>query len=272
MKTGRELIAEVDACNLMAGSGAAWWLGQHSFIVKLGSSTLYLDPFLSAHPRRNTPPLLRPDELANAAMILGTHDHSDHIDRPVWPDIAAAAPEAPFLVPEFSRLELAEALQIPPDRFIGMNDGTDVEIDGIRIAGVAAAHEFLDRDEETGNYPFLGYVIEGHGLTIYHAGDTCVYEGMHAKLRQWHFDLAMLPINGRDAQRLSRGCIGCMTFQEAADLAGAVQPGLTVPAHFDMFDGNTEDPEQFTDYVAVKYPGLATWLPNHGECRFFGAT
>ncbi|MER2105044.1 MAG: hypothetical protein ABS999_24480, partial [Pseudomonas atacamensis] len=47
---------------------------------------------------------------------------------------------------------------------------------------IAAAHEFLDRDEGTGLYPCLQYIIEGNGVRIYHAGDTLRYEGMLPKL------------------------------------------------------------------------------------------
>jgi hypothetical protein len=32
-----------------------------------------------------------------------------------------------------------------------------------------------------------------------------------------------------------------------------------------MFDGNTEDPLLFTDYMTVKYPGLKTLVPRYGE-------
>jgi L-ascorbate metabolism protein UlaG (beta-lactamase superfamily) len=80
-----------------------------------------------------------------------------------------------------------------------------------------------------------------------------------------------LPINGRDAARLASGCIGNMTYQEAADLSGALQPGLTIPAHYEMFTGNSADPQAFLDYMRVKYPALETALPMHGERFIIGA-
>ena len=46
-----------------------------------------------------------------------------------------------------------------------------------------------------------------------------------------------------------------MTFQEAADLAGELRPGLVIPGHWDMFADNPGDPDAFTDYLAVKYGG-----------------
>ena len=88
---------------------------------------------------------------------------------------------------------------------------------------------------------------------------------MHSSLKRWKYDLAFLPINGRDAVRLKRGCIGNMTYQEAADLAGAIEPKLTVPGHFEMFEGNSVNPQPSIDYMAVKYPDQRCMIPRHGE-------
>ncbi len=81
----------------------------------------------------------------------------------------------------------------------------------------------------------------------------------------------MLPINGRDAKRLSSGCIGNMTYQEAADLAGALGPRLTIPAHYDMFAENSEDPALFDNYMRVKYPALKVCVCEHGSKVYVGS-
>jgi L-ascorbate metabolism protein UlaG (beta-lactamase superfamily) len=109
------------------------------------------------------------------------------------------------------------------------------------------------------------YVIESNGCVLLHAGDTCVYEGLLTKLRRWRFDAVMLPINGRDARRFRANCLGNMTFQEAADLAGELSPALTIPAHYDMFAFNAADVNEFTDYMTVKYPHLPTRVLRYGE-------
>jgi L-ascorbate metabolism protein UlaG (beta-lactamase superfamily) len=84
-------------------------------------------------------------------------------------------------------------------------------------------------------------------------------------LRAWKLDLAFLPINGRDARRLKANCIGNMTYQEAADLAGALKPRVVVPAHYDMFEFNSANPDDFVEYVHVKYPRQRLVAPRHGE-------
>ncbi|MDX9981542.1 MAG: MBL fold metallo-hydrolase [Lentisphaeria bacterium] len=265
MSTGQTLIAEIDAFSAPSGTVAFWWLGQHSFIAKFGGRVVYFDPYLNPSPKRNTPSLLRPEEVTGADLVLGTHDHSDHIDRPSLPALLAASPQATLVVPDLVREKLVGDLALDKRRIAGLDAGQTVEIAGLRVSAVAAAHEFLDRDPVTGRHPYLGYIVQGHGVTVYHAGDTCIYEGMRAALARFPIDLAFLPINGRDAARYARHCIGNMTYQEAADLAGNIRPRLVVHTHFDMFNGNTENPELFRAYLNVKYPHLATMIPRHGE-------
>ncbi len=264
MLTGQELIADIDRCEISHGRCALWWLGQHSFIIKLGKKIIYIDLFLTPLASRQVPSMLRADEIHHADFFLGTHDHTDHIDRAIWPALAGASREAKFIVPELLREQLAGDLNIPLDRFIGLDDGSSFSSDDLTITGIASAHEFLDRDPVSGHYPYLGYVIEGNGCKIYHSGDCCIYEGLQSKLKKWRFDVAILPINGRDARRLAGNCIGNMVYQEAADLAGAIEPRLTIPAHFDMFAANQEDPNLFTEYMKVKYPHLRTEICRYG--------
>lgn len=263
--SGPDLIRDIDACVVGDGQLALWWLGQHSFVAKVGRTVIYMDPFLTDLDGRQIPPMLAPEIIQHADIICGSHDHADHIDRPIWPALAAASPQAKFIVPELLREGLALELPVPVDRLVGLDDGTSTEVCGIKISAVAASHEFLDQDPVSGRYPYLGFIFEANGVTWYHAGDTVWYEGLQAKLRQWKFDLMLLPINGRDAKRFSTGIIGNMTYQEAADLSGPLTPGLVIPTHYEMFAGNPGDPAAFQEYIAVKYPGNKTHRCRHGE-------
>jgi len=285
---GDALVADIDAATVQGGEFALWWLGQHSFIIKAGSAIVYIDPFLTPMPERLCPPLLTPEQLKHATLVCGTHDHLDHIDRGVWPAIAAAGPEIRFVVPQcVLDRGLAEDLSIPNERFIGLDDGRHITVDSphhsalraphsalpIRISAVAASHEFLDREPVTGRYPYLGFIFEINGVTLYHAGDTVWYEGLQTKLRKWNFDAMLVPINGRDANRLRQSIFGNMTYQEAADLCGPLLSGclggsgggVVIPAHYDMFAGNPGDVAGFLDYMAVKYPAVHAMRCRYGE-------
>src|SRR5437763_1850557 len=93
-RSGRELIAEIQGTETAPGAGAFWWLGQHSFVVKLGGTTIYIDPYLEPNPARQTPPLFVPEEVTNADLVLCTHDHGDHIDPYALEGIVRASPGA----------------------------------------------------------------------------------------------------------------------------------------------------------------------------------
>lgn len=260
MLTGRELFAAVEACS---EEGAFWWLGQHSFIVKLGETVLLIDPFLMERGDRNVPPLFKPEDAASIVdLVLCTHDHTDHIDPAAIPGLAAET-DARFVAPAAHR-ERMRSLDVPPDRLFVLDDGEVADLAEVRIHAIKASHEFFDQTDE-GHFPFLGYVIEGGGRIVYHAGDTVWWEGLQSRLRRWDIDVAFVPINGRDARRYAKDIFGNMTYQEAADLVGGLQVKLVVPAHFDMFDKNAEDPGLFVDYVKVKYPDQAVWVGAYTE-------
>lgn len=255
MLQGPSLFQDVQTCDDPA---AFWWLGQHSFIVKLGAVCLLIDPFLTAMEDRNVPPLFAPADAAGTVdLVVCTHDHLDHIDPAAIPGLAAHT-DARFVAPR-AHAERMRSLDVPDDRLTLLNDEESVALDELTIHAVKAAHETFDQTDD-GLFPFLGYVIEGAGKTLYHAGDTVWWEGLQARLAQWMFDVAMVPINGRDAERYANDVLGNMTYQEAADLLGGLDVALSVPAHYDMFDFNGEDPDRFADYMRVKYPDHRVWI------------
>jgi L-ascorbate metabolism protein UlaG (beta-lactamase superfamily) len=265
MHTGKDLIRDINSAKVRHGQLALWWLGQASFIVKTPTAIIYLDPFLTDLPGRLIPPLLSAGDVTNGTIIAGTHDHVDHIDRDAWPVLAKSSPQALFIVPDLLRKRLAEDLKIPERRLVGLDDGQAVELGKVRISGVASAHELLDRDEATGKYPHLGYVIEANGRAIYHSGDCCIYEGLTTRLRQWKFDAMILPINGRDAVRYAARCLGNMTYQEAVDLGGVLGAKMIIPSHYDMFATNLGPLQAFLDFARVKYPAMQAHVCRYGK-------
>ena len=254
------------------GTAALWWLGQMGFWMKFGNALVSVDYYASPDAGRRVPPPVPMEEVRGLSVILGTHDHIDHIDHPAWKVWAQTCPDAKFVFPKACLPSLLKD-GLPPERLIGMNEGDAVRIGGVTVRAIAAAHEFLDRDEETGLYPCLQYVLEGNGALVYHAGDTTRYEGMRPALeRLGPMDAAILPINGRDAKRYRARCIGNMTFQEAADLAGELRPRTVIPGHWDMFAMNAENPESFRDYLDAKYGGgIRCVIPEYRKTLIVGA-
>ncbi len=224
-------------------------------LIDTGNTRICIDYFASTIDGRLTPPPFPADALTGIDMFIGTHDHIDHIDHEAWKIWAKTNPEAVFIFPKAHMDSILED-GISGEKAIGLNDGGSYSFRDITIHSIAASHEFLDRDEKTGLYPYLQYIIEANGVRIHHAGDTVRYEGMLPKIRSFgKIDVQLLPINGRDAKRYRISFIGNMTYQEAADLAGETEPKLVIPGHWDMFEINGEDPSLFADYLDAKYNG-----------------
>ena len=224
-----------------------------------------IDLFLSEEPGRQVSNVVNPEDLTDVSLIFGTHDHLDHIDREAWKKIADINPDVKFVAPRFFEKTLPKELGIKKGRFIFVDEKEGADEGEVHIEAVAAAHEFLDTTPE-GLHPYLMYIVTIGGKKICHMGDTCLYEGVYEKLRKaGPFDVMFPPINGRDAKRYSENCIGNMTFQEAADLVGALKPGLAIPGHYDMFAMNCANPRDFTDYVEIKYPGQKVMIAQPGE-------
>ena len=230
-----------------------FWLGQMGLMIKTENTTICIDYYASPDDARQTLAPIAAEELIGVDAFLGTHDHLDHIDHEAWKVWARTNPDAKFIFPRMHRRTVLYD-GVKEGNAIGLNDGESIVIGDFTINAIAASHEFLDMDPETGLYPYLQYIIEANGVRIHHAGDTVRYEGMLPKIQSFgKIDIQLLPINGRDAKRYRDNCIGNMTYQEAADFAGEVCPEIVIPGHWDMFAHNSEDPRKFADYIDAKY-------------------
>ena len=122
------IIARFDSLHLEYGEFAISHIGQHSFILKVGGTVIYIDPYLTPERTRLIAPLLKPEEITNAAIITGSHNHGDHIDLLAWPKIAASSPDACFVLPEAVRKSVVRDTGIAGKRVFGLNDGGSIDL------------------------------------------------------------------------------------------------------------------------------------------------
>jgi len=255
----------------MSGEVELRWLGQSSFLLRFHAATVLVDPFLSPHPDRLVPPPFAPDEATGLDVVAITHDHLDHLDRESLPGIAAASPAARFVIP----LPLVDALEVPADRVLGLRPGESAEIGALRVHAVAALHGDLPTDAYSfdgaagdGACRFLGYVFDADGICVYHAGDTIAYPGLAEEVRRLAPDVALLPINGRDAEREAQDIVGNLDETEAVDLAAEAGVDLLVPMHWDMFAANPGSPGRVVDLAVGR--GLGVFVPSHDRSLVYG--
>lgn len=260
LKKDREFLREINEIRTEDGSVALWWLGQNGFVIKTGEQVIYIDPYLSDYCQENlkldhtrlTEIPLNPELINNAAIVVVTHDHADHLDPITVSAIAKASPKCVFVAPLAAKRHLID-LGIADERIFPSNVGETLKLSGITFSPVAAKHEEFDKDECTG-YPYQSYVIQCGSISIYHAGDGIPYKGLAEILLPFRIDIALLPVNGRDARRKGLGIKGNLTYQEAAELAWKIKAGTVIPMHYDMFALNNDKVENFVSYVRQTYP------------------
>lgn len=231
-----------------------YWLGQAGFVIEFSGCRMLIDPYLSnsladkyrgtkfPHVRMMDAPIL-PDELDRLDLVLCTHRHTDHMDPATLQALASRFPNVRFVVPRASIDEAIKRCGVLANRLIAVSAGEQVEVlPGCVVHAVASAHESLDRDAK-GNYPWLGYVIDTDSARLYHSGDCVPYAGLKETLVSFAIELALLPVNGRDAERSGNGVPGNFTLDEAVALCnGAAIPAM-IAHHFGLFDFNTISPD-----------------------------
>lgn len=271
LRSGPELIDEIQQTRPAPGSLVVWWLGQSGFLIKSPEGLLAVDLYLSEHLTRKyegtekphvrmTRAPLRGADLRGVDLVLASHKHSDHLDPGTLPDLMAASPDALLVVPE-ALVEYARTLDIPPDRIQGIDAGNTLERAGFRVRAIPSAHEGLDTDA-LGHHLYLGFVIEAEGRRLYHSGDTLAYESLLDQLGHDPFDAMFLPINGRDP---ARGVPGNMSAAEAVEIAVRARPRYVVPHHYDMFTFNTVPIEAFAKKSRGVSPGTESRILRCGE-------
>lgn len=258
------------------GTVNVFWLGQAGFALRSADSLVVIDPYLSdalaikyrdaefKHVRM-TPPPVAPGELRGVNLLLSTHAHSDHLDPDGAGPIMAGNPECVLVCP--ARV-VRTALERGADaaRVAGMKSMEPKRFGSVVLELLPSAHEDLAVDEN-GDPLCGGFVIEMDGLTLYHSGDCVPFDRQAAMLRERRADIALLPVNGRDANRSSKGILGNFTVDEAASLCLDAGIPFLVPHHFGMFDFNTVAPETIEAALERYAPrGLGWVVPDTETC------
>jgi L-ascorbate 6-phosphate lactonase len=232
--------------NPKSRQAAILWLGQNGFIIKSKNCVVFFDPYLSdfaeqwtygwknEHVRMAGIPL-PVKELFGIDYVLCSHDHVDHIDPFSIPIIALRNPKTKFIAPQVARIRML-GLFVKESNLVMMRGEDCQKFEHLTVHAIPAAHSDIAYDNENG-YHFLSYIIQMDGLTIFHAGDTILYEGQSAYIKDFDIDLAFLPINGRQPEELEFE--PNFTIEEAIEFAGRINAKMVIPMHYDMYTLNT---------------------------------
>ena len=232
----------------MTGNCGLWWLGQSGFLVQWQKQYLLLDPYLSDSLTRKyaatdkphvrmTVRAVDPAALDFIDVVTSSHNHTDHLDGETLGPILRANPNDHLVVAEANRQFVADRLRsmlaIPVGIAIG--DATSIATSQGHFASrrVPAKHDEMRAD-------VVGYIVRCGPWTIYHSGDTLLYDGMAERLRpfprwMWRCCRSMV-------QAPERRVAGNLNGAESAHLAKAIGARTVIPCHYEMFEFNTADP------------------------------
>ena len=174
------------------------WLGHASWLVQGASTSVLIDPALG--PRisgvipRNAGPGLTVDRLPQIEASLVTHNHYDHLDLPTLRAVGA---------PVVAGLGTRPNLRGLPCSELGWWDHQHVG--GLRITFVPSQHWSRRGVGDINRALWGGFVVEGGGARVYHAGDTAYFAGFEELGRRFPgLDAALLPIGAYDPEWFMR--------------------------------------------------------------------
>lgn len=269
---GAALVDDILAARPEPGEVMLWWLAQSGYAIKTASILFYIDLYLSEtltakyantekpHVRMTEAPA-RGSDLHDAPWLFASHKHTDHLDPGTVPAMMSASPDMRLILP-FALRQHAVQMGVDPARLILMRGDDTTHVGPLAVHAIPSAHPTLDYTADAG-YPFLGFVFQVDGLTMYHTGDTILYDGLAERLSRFTIDLAFLPINGTDQERIRLKVPPNMNMREAVDLAKRLGVRLVIPHHYDLFTFNTADVSNYARLA--KDAGQPTAILRPGE-------
>lgn len=216
------------------------WLGHSCFELSERDARVIIDPFLK--PNSPTAPVTA-DEV-DPTHILLSHGHADHIADAVGLARRTGAPCVAIV-------ELAKWLDARGvEQTFDPNLGGVVEFEWGWVKLVQAFHTNTTPSGEEGHDPFsaetgisigtsAGLVVNIGGVTVYHAGDTCLFGDMRLIAERTPIDIACLPIGGHYT----------MGVDDAAYACGLIGAETVLPMHYDTFPVIEADAEAFKQQV-----------------------
>lgn len=160
---------------------AAAWLGHATNLLRIGGLTVLTDPVFSSRvglglglftggPKRLTAPALSLAELPPIDLILISHAHFDHLDRPT---LYRLSKQIPIITAPHTRDLVAD---LGFHRIVELKWGEQISFDSLTLTARPTKHwgarTFFDIHRG-----YNAYLIESPQKKILYAGDTALFEG-----------------------------------------------------------------------------------------------
>jgi L-ascorbate metabolism protein UlaG (beta-lactamase superfamily) len=244
-----------------AGELGITFIGHSSFFIQIGGRKVLIDPVFAERLialRRLRRPGVKIKDLPAIDMVLLSHAHMDHLNRPSLRRIVAhnnkVSGRAPIAVVPWGVEDLVNDLGFA--RVVTLEWWQTKSIGGLELTMTPCKHwgARLFKDTHRG---FGGYVIRGGGHSLYHSGDTAYFDGFTHIGKRLKPEIALLPIGAYrpDSYR------GVHTCPEEA-LQGFLDLGARrmIPMHYGTFRLSQEPMEEPVQRLmaAAKLAGVAS--------------
>ena len=181
----------------------ATWLGHSTVLIKIDGFTILTDPVLGERCgvrvgpvtvgiKRLVEPALVRSQLPHIDLILLSHAHFDHFDRPTLRSLARSGTS---VVTALNTSDLLRVRRYKSVHEIGW--GERVRVGPLSISGIRVNHwgARLRTDTHRG---FNGYLIETRHHRVVFGGDTALTDSFRAIRGTRPVDLAIMPIGAYD--------------------------------------------------------------------------
>ena len=210
---------------------AAVWIGHATVLLRIGGMTVMTDPvffsrvgiglgLMTGGPRRYYAPALRVRELPKIDLILISHAHFDHLDRPSLARLSKRIP----VVTAHETADLVRDLGFKSVTELHWGDQTKVGSLTITAAEVNhwGARTLYDRHRG-----FNAYLLEAGNRKVLYGGDSAYHEGFKSLPK---VDLAIVGIGGYDPYIHAHA-----TPEQAWRMGSHVGADFILPMHHSTF-------------------------------------
>ncbi len=244
------------------------WLGHSSAIIEIDGSTVLLDPVFSerlspvtfAGPRRFYPSPIAIDDLPPIDVVVISHDHYDHLDRP---SVLALAPRVGRFVTPLGVGAHLEYWGVPADRIVELDWWQETPAGHLRLVACPARH-FSGRNVVGDRTLWASFAIVGPQHRVFFSGDTGPMP-LFSQVGERHgpFDLSLIKIGayGRGWPDIH------VDPEQAIELQRQVRSNLLMPVHWGTvnlsYHAWTEPAERLL--AAAAESGTAVVIPRPGQ-------
>ncbi len=203
------------------------YFGHSFFQLCFGDKKILIDPVINCSNndpsfKRQIQCPVKEKDLNDISLILLSHEHFDHFDKELVKRVAEK--NNACVVGHESLLQQID-LQKRYTHCVSV--GEKVFLRGVTITATTAHHP-------QSFYP-LGFLIEGDGKRVYHAGDTDLID----EFSEIKADVALLPIGGNIT----------MDVVDAVRATKSIKPEFVIPMHYNTFKLIQADPLEFKQKI-----------------------